>query len=170
MTESHLEAILERLQAAERTGRLDGLEIEFWKGGGLPPPYYQSDQLRLMTVGIREVIEFATLKWDQNFDPPNLHEKWTLALQAAQTSEVTRLLLATQVFTAHYPEEEKPGIADIFSYEILLTADGTQVKRTYYRQLPNQSASLQAATAGLIDLLKAQGRHGVYHQGREVPQ
>ena len=91
-------------------------------------------------------------------------------LQPAQTSEVARLMLAAQVLTANYPEEKNPGIADVFSYEILVSAGSTQVKRIYYRRLPDQMATLQAAIAGLIDLLKAQGRHGVYHQGKQVPQ
>lgn len=170
MTDSHEKIILADLLAAERTGRLDRLEIEFWKGGGLPPPYYRSDQLRLMTVGGQEVVEFAALKWDKSYDPPNLQEKWTLPLQPARTAEVARLLLAANVLTVSYPEEQDPRTADIFSYEILMTAGHTQVKRKYYRRLPDQMAELQTALAGLIDLLKAQGRHDIYHQGKEVPQ
>lgn len=168
MTKSTAELILERLANSERTGRLDGLEIEFWKGGGLPPPNYKSDQLRLMTAGGREVIEFASLRWDSRFDPPSVQDKWILAVDPADVSEVARLLQSTQVFTGKYAEEVKPGIADIFSYEILVTADGRQEKRTYYRKLPEQLAPLQTAFDKLIELAKAQGRKALYHQGKEV--
>jgi hypothetical protein len=169
MSDLPIEAILARLAAAERAGRLNGLEIEFWSGGGLPPPYYRSDQLRLMTRGAQDVVEFATIKWDESFNPPQLQEKWLLPLRPEQTSEVIRLLLATKVFTTTYPEEHNPNIGDVLSHEILLTADGAHLQRKYYRQEPVALAPLRAAIAGLIQLAKTHGRHGVFHQGKEVP-
>ena len=168
MTDTTSELIFKGIETAERTGKLDKLEIEFWKGGGLPPPNYKSDQLRLMTTKGDEVIEFASLKWDSSFDPPNLQEKWVMPLRPSETREVARLLLATHTLTARYAEENNPGIADIFSYEILLTAGDRQEKRTYYRTLPKELSPIRDIFDRLITLVKSQGKHSLYHQGKEV--
>jgi hypothetical protein len=169
MTDLPLQSILTRLAEIERSGRLTGLEIEFWSGGGLPPPYYRSEQLRLATRGGRDIMEFAKLKWDESFDPPQLQEKWLYPLQPDQTSTVARLLLGSQALIRTYPEEQNPNIADILSHEIVLTANGSEVKRRYFRKEPDALGELRAAVNGLIDLTKKQGRYGLYHQGNEVP-
>ena len=168
MAKSTDDLILEQIAGSERTGTLDGLEIEFWKGGGLPPPDYKSDQLRLMTTGGRDVIEFASLKWDSRFDPPQVHEKWVVAANSVEIRKLAHLLQSTHVFTKQYPEEQNPGIADIFSYEVLVTAKGREEKRTYYQNLPEELRPLQANFESLIELAKTQGSRGLYHQGKEV--
>ncbi len=168
MTDLPLQSMLTKLAETERSGRLTGLEIEFWSGGGLPPPYYRSEQLRLTTRGGRDIVEFAKLKWDQSFDPPQLQDKWLYPLQPDQTSTIARLLLGSHAFTQTYPEEQNPNIADILSHEIVLTADGSEVKRRYFRKEPEALGPLRAAVNGLIDLARTQGRYGLYHQGNEV--
>jgi len=169
MANEQVDALLARLETTERTGRLSGLEIEYWRGGGPPPPLYRSEQLRLMSAGPQDLLEFAVQKWDPGFTPPTLHEVWTLPLRPAQVIEVTQLLLATNVFTAVYAEEQDPRIADIISYEILVSVSDTRLKRRYYRRVPDALAPLDGVFVGLIDRLKAEGRHGLYHQGKEVP-
>ena len=58
------------LDRLARLGRLDGVTLEYWVGGGLPPPYYRSDQSRLLTSGGRDLLEFAR----PCHDPINRHE------------------------------------------------------------------------------------------------
>src|SRR5271165_951616 len=123
-----------RLAHSVATGRLDGLEIEFWKGGGLPPPHYLSDQLRLMTQGDTEVVEFASLKWDDHFDPPNVQEKWIATVRSRDVHDIAQLMESTNFLHTAYSEETKPNIADCFSYEILLTYQGRQEKKKYYQK------------------------------------
>jgi hypothetical protein len=168
MADLPLQSMLAKLAEIEHSGRLAGLEMEFWSGGGLPPPYYRSEQLRLTTRGGRDIVEFAKLKWDNSFDPPQLQEKWFLLLRPDQTSTVARLLLSSHVFTQTYPEEQNPNAGDILSYEIVLTANGAEVKRRYFRKEPDALGPLRAAVNGLIDLTRTQGRYGLYHQGSEV--
>ena len=82
MTDLPLQSMLTKLAEIERSGRLTGLEIEFWSGGGLPPPYYRSEQLRLTTRGGRDIMEFAKLKWDESFDPTAGAGKMALPIAA----------------------------------------------------------------------------------------
>jgi len=169
MAKTTTEFMREKLEGIQRTGRLAGLEIEYWKGGGLPPPHYVSEQLRLMSVDGQQSIVFSTVKFDSKFDPPDLHEKWTLNLSASDARAVANNLLTSHLLSKTYNEEKDPGVADAFSYEILLTAE-QQEKRTYYLHVPSELRALQAVFDRLAGIARASGRHGIFHQGKEVRQ
>ena len=51
---------LEAITQAETTGKLNGLEIEHYVAGGLPPPHYRSEQFRLFVDHGRDTLWFAT--------------------------------------------------------------------------------------------------------------
>src|SRR5689334_3028241 len=67
--------VLNRLEGVEQTGSLGGMTIEIWSGGGQPPPYYKSEQLRFMSSAGRDVLEFASLRFDSKFDPQAVQDK-----------------------------------------------------------------------------------------------
>ena len=160
--------ILAQLANCEKTGRLGGLEIEFWTGGGQPPPYYRSDQFRLLTSDGNDLLQFTTIKWDKRYDPPDLHEKFLLQAVPSDIESVARLLRETGVFVKRFPEEEKPGIADVLSTEIIVSAAGRQEKRVYYLGLPDKLVPLREQIEKLIELTKSKGKKEVYHQGKPV--
>ncbi len=163
------EFVLAQLAHCERAGMLEGVEIEYWTGGGQPPPYYRSDQFRLLTSDGRDVMQFVTIKSDERYDPPNLQEKSSLPARNSDIQNVARLLRETRVFVKRYPEEEKPGIADVLSTEVIVSAAGRSEKRSYYRRLPEELAPLKAQIEALIEVTRSQGKKELYHQGKAVP-
>jgi hypothetical protein len=92
MITSDTASILNQLANCEKTGSLEGVQIESWTGGGQPPPYYRSHQFRLLTSGGRDLLEFATVQWDKRYAPPNLQEKFSLPGRPPDISSVARLL------------------------------------------------------------------------------
>ena len=162
------QTIREHLLRLEKTSVLGGLSLELWRGGGQPPPYYKSDQLRFLPVGGRDVIEFASLRFDSHYDPASVQDKWTITAAAADLQEAARLLLTLRVFETQFPEERSPGVADAISYEIIASAEGVEVQRRYYRKWPDTLAPLQAFIDRVTALAKASGPPALFHQGREV--
>lgn len=169
MSQPTVDSLIATLEERARTGQLGGIEIEYWVGGGLPPPYYRSEQLRLLTVDGQDTLELAILRFDERYDPPSLVEKWQLPARPADVREVVRLLLATQVFRARYPEEDDLGVADILSTEIIVTVPPGEHKRRYFRRVPPALEPLRAAVEAFQERLQREGKRGLSHQGRPVP-
>jgi hypothetical protein len=160
--------ILEQLAHVEHSGSLKGMTIEIWSGGGQPPPYYKSDQLRLMPSNGQDFIEFASLRFDSHFDPPSVQDKWTLPADPARVREAAHLILSLKMFESVFPEERNPGLADILSYEFLFSLGKVQVSRRYYRKMPELLEPLQSFAAQLTKAVRTSGRPTVFHNGREV--
>jgi hypothetical protein len=159
---------LARLERSAQTGRLGGLEIEYWIGGGQPPPYYRSDQFRLLTVQGRDTLEFARPLWDDAFKPPQLVEKFQRPANTADVRRIARLILDAGVFTA--PQEDKPKGADILSTEVIVTAGGTRHQRAYRGKVPPMLRALEAEVEQLRLTLEREGERSVFHEGtRLVP-
>lgn len=168
MSESDVQYVLAVLSQWETTGTLGGAEMEYWTGGGQPPPYYRSDQFRLHTVDGIEILEFAKVKYDSRYEPSNLLEKFRLPAQPSDVKTIARLLRDTGVFTSRYPEEDNPGIADVLSTEVIVTAGGCEYKKVYYRVVPSQLAPLRAEVERVIQRLKASGSRELLHQGKRI--
>ena len=160
--------LAERLAAVAATGRLDGLTLEYWKGGGLPPPLYRSEQLRVMMAGGREVVEFANMFFDKNYKPDTLHEKWTVAATPEELRALARAMLDVHVLDGDFAESVNPGVADAFSYEIIVTANGREDKRVFYKSLPSSLVNLGRLFDAMIARAKAQSPRTVFHQGRQI--
>ena len=154
---------LARLERSAQTGRLDGLEIEYWVGGGLPPPYYRSDQFRVLTVQGRDTLEFARPLWDDAFKPPQLVEKFQRPATTADVRRVARLILDAGVFTEQH--EEKPRVGDGLSTEVILTAGGTKKQSVYRGNVPPKLRALEADVERLRLTLEREGARSVLHQG-----
>jgi hypothetical protein len=160
--------ISERLAQVEKSGSLEGITIEIWSGGGQPPPYYRSDQLRLMPANGRDVIEFASLRFDSQFDPPSVQDKWTIAADPARVKEAAHLILSLNVFGSQFPEERNPGLADALSHELLISWGKVQVSRRYYRKMPDLLQPLSNFAIQLTSEVKASGPPTLFHKGQEV--
>jgi len=159
-----------QLERVEKTGVLEGLSLELWRGGGLPPPYYKSDQLRFLSVSGHDTVEFASLRFDASFDPPSVQDKWTIPAATADVKEAARLLLSLKVLETQFPEERPTGVADAISWEVIALSDGAEVQRRYYGKLPDELAPLQAFIDRMVGSAKASGRPVLFHQGRPVTQ
>ena len=162
------EDVLRRAQAAADAGELLGIELEWYVSGGLPPPRTRSDQLRLRVEDGREAIVFAKERWDTAFDPPNVHDKWDLPLDADTVRRVLRAVLDGRVFATRYPEEERPNARDVLWYEALLGWNGTTLTRRYWKTLPEPVLPLAAICDELVDRAVTSGRKRLFHRGVEV--
>jgi hypothetical protein len=159
---------LARLERSAQTGRLDGLTIEYWVGGGLPPPHYRSDQFRLLTVEGRDTLELARPLWDDAFKPPQLVEKFQRPADAADVRRVAHLILDAGVFRE--PHDEKPTGGDMLSTEVIVTAGGTMLQSVYRGNVPPALRALETEVERLRLALEREGARSVFHEGtRLVP-
>jgi hypothetical protein len=157
---------LARLERSAQTGRLDGLEIEYWQGGGLPPPYYRSDQFRVLTVEGRDTLELARPLWDKAFEPPQLTETFQRPATPADVRHIARLILDAGVFRERH--EEKSRIGDGFSTEIIVTAGKTRLKNVYQQSVPPKLRALEAEVERLRLALERDGTRSVFHDGKRL--
>jgi len=168
MTPPEVENVSDQLRRCEATGRLDGLEIEYWTGGGLPQPSFRSDQFRLLTVGGVEMLEFDTVAYAPRFTCEGLILEFQLPARHEDVRTVARLLRETGVFTARHPEEEDPRTADILRTEVLVKAGGREHKRIYYRRIPEVLQPLRAEVERLAGVAQAQGKLAVWYKGSRL--
>ncbi len=150
------------LGEAEATGRLNGVVIEHFVGGGLPPPRLRSDQLRLMTRDGRDVLVFDKpdfKKRPTKAGQPYPNDEYTLAASPADVQLVARLV--REAFRAPAPEPPDADEQDALHTEIIVSAHGRQATRAYRGGAPSELASLTAAARTLIERAKTQGVHEV---------
>jgi hypothetical protein len=165
MTPTKGENLPDQLRRCEATGRMDGLEIEYWTGGGHPPPYFRSDQFRLLTVGGIEMLEFDTLAYAPRFRGEALILEFQLPARPEDVRTVARLLRETGVFTDRYPEEEDPRTSDILRTEVMVTVGGREHKRVYYRRIPEALKPLDAEVERHISWVRTKGKLAVFYKG-----
>jgi hypothetical protein len=163
-------ACLEALARAAATGRLHGLEIEVWHGGGQPPPYYRSDQFRLLTQGGRDIQTFARPLFYPGSEPETLMEQFRMEVGPEMIRTLAGLIQEGGFFARSFPEETHAGGADAFSTELILTFEGRQCQRRYFRRLPEAAEPLMELLQRAIAQLKTGGRRGLFDQGREVAE
>ena len=158
---------IEVLKRWESTGKLEGGEIEYYTGGGGPPPYRRSDQLRLVTVAGRDVIEFNVPVYDQRYNPYPT-ETYTMPAEPADVQALARLVREAGVFSSRFPEEEDPGLVHVIRTEVMVREGTREITRVYYKTIPASLSALQDAVGKMIERVKAQGERGVYHEGRRI--
>lgn len=163
--------LLGRLEAAERTGQLDDLEIEYWVGGGLPPPHHRSDQLRMMPVDGEPTTEVFQATFDR--DRPDVgYIEYRMPLVPDDLRFAARLIRETGVFSRTFDEEQKPDVTDILRTEIEVSSvDGTKkVKRVYYRSVPGALEPLALRLKVIADRVRAGGQKRYFdRQGNVLP-
>ena len=166
MSDRETESMLTKLRACAQTGALAGLEIEVWTGGGQPPPYRRSDQLRALVADGRDVLEFAHPKHDVSFDPPDLVERFRLPAKPDDVRRFARLVLDTGVFAR--AQEPDPGGADGLVTEVTVTLEGQRFERRYSGTPPDFLGPLVTATEAWVARLQREGERALLHQGRVV--
>jgi hypothetical protein len=167
MNDSAAEAILERI---ERSGKLDGVEIEYYVGGGAPPPYTRNDQLRFHTHEGREVVEFAKSNFKYPEYNPYPLDIYRLPVEPADVCAIVKLIRAGNAFGTHYPEETNPRSADIIRTELVITREGDEATRVYYMHVPAALAPLEKEVEAMIERVKAKGEHGLYAGDKKIPE
>jgi len=152
---------LEDLARIVQQGRLGGVTIEYWVGGGLPPPHYRSDQLRLLTFESSDILEFARPYRDPAATREGIVEKFHLAVQPSDVRRIATLIIDIGVFERQFPEEKDPGRADALTTEVILTINGREFKRRYYSGSPPPLEPLRLEVERLIRRLVESGKREV---------
>ncbi len=170
MTTNNETYFLDALKSAETTGNLQGLEIEVWTGGGQPPPYYRSDQFRLLSLSGRDVLQFARPLFYPSREPATLVEKFVMEAKPDELRTVARLILEGEIFTRSYAEEENPNVADAFSTEVIVTFYGKEYLRRYFRRVPKTVEPLLNEVQRLTAKVKMGGKRTLFDKEKEVPE
>lgn len=149
-------------------GRLNGVTIEYWVGGGPPPPFYRSDQFRLLTVENRDMLEFARPYHDPTRKLEGLVEKFQLAAQPSDVRRLAKLIIDTGVFQQQSPEEKDPGRADALTTEVIVSIGSREFKRRYFTGSPKPLEPLRAEVDRLLQRLVASGKREIFHHGKPI--
>jgi hypothetical protein len=165
MSLSSAESVLQRL---EKNGKLDGVEMEHYVGGGAPPPYTHNDQLRFHTHEGQEVVEFARSNFARTEFNPYALDIYRLPAEPADIRTMAKLLLATDAFGSRHQEAITTDVADILRTELLVIEHGDIAKRVYFGHLPEAFAPLEKEVDAMIERLKAKGEYGLYDGERKV--
>src|SRR4051812_44593663 len=106
------EFLMGRLGESESSGALDGLEIEYWTGGGLPPPRYVSHQFRLLQKNEGDTLRFARPRFDAAFQP-HLIDARELPASPDDVRTLARLVRESGIFDGRFPEEQEPATSHV---------------------------------------------------------
>ena len=155
------QAALAALKKAEATGKLDGLEIEHYIGGGMPPPYYRSEQFRLYGDAGRDTLAFVTPDYTANVGQGEAYPRsaYRIASTPAEVTTIARLVRESGAFDMAPPSDAGP--ADAFRTEVVVMLGGKEVKRVYPGAAPPELAKLREAINKVIEHIKANGVHRI---------
>jgi hypothetical protein len=128
--------------------------------GGLPPPHYRSEQLRLLVRDGRDVFELATPNYaatpKQGEGFPS--DVYRLPATPAEVKTIARLVRESNAFGSVAPPAEEQS-ADRMRTELLVTLHGKEAKRVYAGAAPPELAKLREVLTPLMARLRAQGEH-----------
>lgn len=145
------------LSRMEATGKLEGVEFEHFVGGGLPPPHYVADQLRLLVQDGHDTIEFSAPNYKaqaaQGQAYPN--DEYQLPAQPDDVKAIARALREGHAFEFSEPTTT---VADAVRTELVLTVAGKR-HTVIYRGFTPALAPLNALVRDLTTRVKAQGRY-----------
>jgi hypothetical protein len=150
------------LQAAEMSGQMEGMEFEHFVGGGLPPPYLRSEQLRVMTKDGRDVIWFSQVNFKIRWVPgvPFARDVYEMPATREDVQLVARLF--REPFLTCEPSQFDPKSEyDVVRTELVVKASGKEATRVYRGGAPPELAALTSAADALIARVKAQGVHSI---------
>lgn len=150
-------AVSTALSRMEATGMLENAEFEYYVGGGLPPPYTHSEQLRLLSRDGHDTIQFAAANFSSKpaKDTPYPRDVYRLPAQPEDVKTIGRLLRAGCTFDAPAPSVK---MADSVRFELVLTVEGKR-HTAIYQGLPPELLPLDTFVDTLIARAKSQGQH-----------
>ena len=150
-------AVSAALARMEGTGKLEGVEFEHFVGGGLPPPHYVADQLRLLERDGHDAIEFSAPNYKAQAakDKAYPNDVYQLPAQPDDVKAIARALREGHAFEFSSP---KTTVADAVRTELVLTVAGKR-HTVVYRGFTPALAPLNALVRDLTTRVKAQGRY-----------
>jgi hypothetical protein len=161
--QSEIEVLLARCEAS---GKLSGIEIEYYVGGGLPPPNYVSNQFRLLVVDGQDVLQFAKPVFDKRYNPYPM-EVYTLPATPADVKTIAGLILRSRAFSPSSSSNPPIKVPDALRTELVIKA-GTKEETRTFQGLPEALQPLKPAVEALIEQLKAKGAREYRHEGKKI--
>ena len=158
---------LEELARLAREGKLNGATIEYWVGGGLPPPHYRSDQFRLFEGSGGDMLHVARPYNDPVAKRQGLVERFRLEALPDEVRLIARLVIDSGIFDPRFAEEKDPGIADALKTEVNLTVAGREYKRQFFSATPKPVEALRVEVERLKERIAMGGRRDVFRPGQE---
>src|SRR5512144_1322885 len=113
MTTADINRVIPLLRDVASSGRLQGLAIGYWAGGGPPPPLYRSEQMVLYHFEGHDTVEVSRTLFDKKYQPPSCRETFRARAEPAEIRRIAGALLHPPVLSTTYEEETDPHIADI---------------------------------------------------------
>ena len=169
MNSERSEMIMATIVEAAQNGRLGGLTIEYWVGGGQPPPYYRSEQFRVSEKDSVDQMVFSILRFDDRYEPPQLSETFSLPARRENIQTIAQLLIAASPFSHQFPEENNPGNPSAISTELIVSSGEDRVEKRFFGSVPEALVPLSNEVTRLIEKTEAEGEHCWYHNGERVP-
>ena len=161
--------IADKLALAAKTGRADGLTIEYWIGGGQPPPYYRSEQLLVTSHDDRLTIDLAIMRFHPRLTPQEVLEVRTQTSYDEELKQLATELLATQFDVTVFEEESDPRIGSVISHQISVRFKKSELRKNYYRHLPAQFSAFEELSGKLTANAKEKGKRTWRHKGHDIP-
>ena len=150
-------AVSAALARMEATGKLEGTRFEHYVGGGLPPPYYRSDQLMFLVWEGRDTIQFRTPNYNKKPAKEGSYpfDVYRLPAQPEDVKTIARILREGRAFGSSTTPTK---VADAVRTELVLTIAGRESK-AIYSGFPPALAPLAGLVDTLIARAKSQGQH-----------
>lgn len=156
------------LARCEQTGAIGHVTIEYWVGGGLPPPNYRSEQLRMFATTTGTVLEFAKVIWDKNYDPPNLHQKWTIPATPEDVRQLAHLLSTSGLLTIAANPPRPTDRPDAIAREFIVGVKDTTEMTVRFEQPAEVPQALLQHVEGLVKRVQASAQPVLFHQGKPL--
>ena len=151
-----------------REGKLSGAIIEYWVGGGIPPPYYRSDQFRLLTRNTGDTLLVARPYRDPVARREGLVEQYQIPALPADVQRVAKLILDSGIFDPRFAGEKDPGMADAPTTEVIVTIAGQEYKRRFFSASPQPLEPLRLEVENLAGRVVAGGEREVFRPGQDA--
>lgn len=144
------------------------MTIEYWIGGGQPPPYYRSEQLLFKTTGDRDIVELAILRYHPRLTPAEVTQVDSTNCHYEVVKAMAATLLATHLEDTTFAEEADPQVGSVISHEINIQIGEVKLQKKFYRQLPAEFDTFK----DLVDQIKfktiGDGKRTWRHKGHDI--
>lgn len=168
MAANNLENVDSILHALETSGSMGDVIIEYWFGGGQPPPFYRSDQVRLCRGVHGDFVQFATVAYAPYFDPANLVVRFQVSASSNVVRTIARLMRESHAFDQSHPEEGGAKATDVLSTELIVSQGDRRAEKRFYRDVPDSLQTLESAFRSLMADAVNRGSAKVFHEGEEL--
>lgn len=150
-------ALVRMYRTQPRAFRAERVTLRLWQHGGGPGPglFNEAIELELRPDGGVTGV-FNRTSFDQSYEPPFLHERFTGAVSKERAESLLTQLLGGPLFVAEHPAERDPKIGGVMKEEWDLERGSAHAHKLFYNEpFPAEyDAPRKAAEALKADLVQ----------------